>query len=169
MTMRTLDSLTLVNQKAVLNDLYGLDLVAGDVLSHRNKFFMVERSQDGWRTTLVQLGLSATGQFERDSWLLPKAPQDLRILSVFEYNANPHFVLQSGHWGSIVKTSGLQLESVEVRPVLGLNDLGQRKDSFLLPEYLSADADRIVFDGETGYLSVAQNLWGVEQVVLERF
>lgn len=61
---------------------------------------------------------------------------------------------------SIGKTASLQLEKVEVRPVLQLDTLGKRTDSFLLPEYLTGDGSRVLVDADSGYLRACAGSFG---------
>lgn len=71
--------------------------------------------------------------------------------------------------GRIYRAEGSNLVLKTVRTVGISGQLAKRSDGFLLADWVNpADPMRIRFNPSNGYLSIAQGLWGVRQVQVEK-
>jgi hypothetical protein len=168
-TARVLTALRLDGRSARLQDIYDLSPMQSSWQSVGQDLILLEKSQEWAPFQLIRLRV-AQDRFERQSLVLPYLPtQDVQLISVLAQEKVPLYLIRADREGLVLKEENLALRFVPLVTVNSLGETSKSRRSFPLLDWfdgLENNRLRVVFDSNAVRLSLAQGLWGVQQVEL---
>ncbi len=168
-TARVLTALRVEGRNARLQDLYDLSPMQSTWQSVGQDLILLERAQEWAPFQLIRLRV-AQDRFERQSLVLPYLPtQDVQLIAVLGQGKSTLYLLRSDREGLVLKEENSALRLVPVVTVNSQGESSKPRRSFPLLDWFDGFENnrlRVVFDSQADRLSLAQGLWGVQQVEL---
>jgi hypothetical protein len=173
-TARVLTAVRIEGRAARLQDLYGLSDMYGSWLLQAQDLILLERAQEWAPYQLLRLRVSQ-GRFERQNLVLPYLPsQDVQLIAVLpqnSYERGTKYLIRADREGFVLKEESMALRFVPIMTVNSWGESSKPRRSFPLLDWFDGFENnrlRVVFDSQAERLSLAQGLWGVQQIELVR-
>jgi hypothetical protein len=173
-TARVLTALKIEGGKARLHDLYSLSPAQSSWQAVGEDLVLLERSQEGAPFQLVHLRV-VQDRFERRNLFLPSLPsQDVQLIAVLSpeaYKHGPLYLIRVDREGLVLQEQSKALRYVSLVTVNSRGETSKPRRSFPLLDWFGSFENnrlRVAFDPKTQRLSLAQGLWGVQQIELAR-
>jgi hypothetical protein len=166
-TARVLTALQIESRFARLQDIYGLSPMQSSWQLVGQDLVLLEKSQEWAPYQLVRLGMGH-GRFERQSLVLPYLPtQDVQLIAVLSPKKGPMYLIRADREGLLLKEENMALGFVPVATVNSLGEISKPRRSFPLLDWFDGIENnrlRVVYDSQSQRVSLAQGLWGMQQI-----
>lgn len=156
--------------RSTLQDLYDLGATFSGSLLKDDAIYLLEQANE-WSPRFIVRLLFDQGRFARESFVLPPEDnQGLSLIDVLSWDKTPLFLIQNGREASLFRQEAEVLRPQEIQ-IVQEKGLSKAMTRFPLLEWIEPGIygqQRMLFEADKGRLTLAQGLYGVQQIQFVR-